>query len=272
MATPQKIYVNGIKKQLKNFYAAWLPSTRFKLGDVGTLNGNLFEKVTSLDNLGISFKESRDRDSTKIEFVSESGVSRIIKAAGQFNPNLPNIPESQAGIGIEFSKQGAFIIEAEESYEPFIDDLVKLEKDIRQVYQDGNWKSGWVVITRLIHTPNATIMISNSSQSKIELSVEGDVSLQGMSLGNTQGKFAVRAETGHILKLIDAKNITPFFQVLQIAARPWPVFNLLNFRPPTSRIESLNAINFITPKLAKEHWEIANYLYLDVARKRADAE
>lgn len=272
MATPQEVYVNGIKNQLNNYYAAWLPSTRFQLGDVGFLTGNLFNKVTSLENLGIEFKELSDSDSTKIEYVSESGVSRVIKAAGQLNPNLPNIPQGQAGIGIEFSKEGAFIIQAEESYEPFIDDLVKLEKDIRQAYQDGNWKSGWVVITQLIRSPNATIMISNSSQSKIELSAEGDVTLQGISLGNTQAKFAVRAETGHIFKLLDAQNITPFFKLLQIAARPWSVFNALNFRSSSSRIGSLNAIDFITPKLAKENLQIANSLYLDVAQKRWNSE
>ncbi|MEG4323300.1 MULTISPECIES: hypothetical protein [unclassified Microcoleus] len=273
MATPQEVYVNGIKKQLNNYYAAWLPSTRFQLGDVGFLTGNLFNKVTSLENLGISFRESPDQDSTKIEYVSESGVSRIIKAAGHLNPNLPNIPEGQVGIGIEFSKEGAFIIEAAESYELFIEDLVKLEKDISQVYQDGNWKSGWVVITQLIHTPNATIMISNSSQSKIELSAEGDVTLQGISLGNTQAKFAVRAETGHILKFVDAKNITLFFKLLQIAARPWPVFDVLkNFRSISSKTESLNAIHFITPKLAKDYLEIANSLYLDVAPSYFDPE
>ncbi|MFB2968467.1 hypothetical protein ACE1CD_05810 [Aerosakkonema sp. BLCC-F183] len=272
MGTPQEVYVNGIKKQLNNYYAAWLPSTKFQLGDVGFLTGNLFNKVTSLENLGISFKESPDHDSTKIEYVSESGVSRVIKVAGQLNPNLPNIPQGQAGIGIEFSKEGAFIIQAEESFEPFIDDLVKLEKDIRQAYQDGNWKSGWVVITQLIRSPNATIMISNSSQSKIELSAEGDVTLQGISLGNARAKFAVRAETGQIFKLIDAQNITPFFKLLQIAARPWPVFNALNFRSSSPRIGSLNAIDFITPKLAKDNLEIANSLYLDVAQKRWDSE
>lgn len=272
MATPQEVYVNGIKKQLNNYYGAWLPSTRYELGDVGLVKDNLFEKVTSLKNLGISFKESPASHSTKIEYVSESGVSRVIKAAGQLNPNLPNIPEGQAGIGIEFSKEGAFIIQAEESYEPFIEDLVKLEKDISQVYQEGNWKSRWVVITQLIRTPNATIMISNTSQSKIELSAEGDVTLQGISLGNTQAKFAVRSETGNVLKFIDAEHITPFFKLLQIAARPWPVFNIFRSQPACSIIEPLNPINFITPKLAKENVDIANSLYLELVEKVVNAE
>lgn len=272
MATPQEVYVNGIKKQLNNYYGAWLPSTRYELGDVGLVKNNLFDRLTSLENLGISFTPSRDSHSTKIDYVSESGVSRVIKAAGQLNPNLPNIPEGQAGIGIEFSKEGAFIIQAEESYELFIEDLVKLEQDIRQVYEDGRWKSGWVIITHLISTPNATILISNTSQSKIELSVEGDVTLQGVSLGNTQAKFSVRAETGNVLKFIDAKNVTLFFKLLQIAARPWPVFNILNFRPTCSRKEPLNPINFITPKLAKDNPDIANSLYLEQVEKVINAE
>ena len=272
MATPQEVYVNGVKKELNNYYGAWLPSTRYELGDVGLLKNNLFDRVTSLKNLGISFTPSRDSDSTKIDYVSESSVSRVIKAAGQLNPNLPNIPEGQAGIGIEFSKEGAFIIQAEECYELFIEDLVKLEKDILQVYQEGNWKSRWVVITQLMSTPNATILISNSSQSKIELSAEGDVTLQGVSLGNAQAKFAVRAEIGKVLKFIDAKNVTPFFKLLQIAARPWPVFNILNFRPTFSRSEPLNPINFITPKLAQDNPGIADSIYLEEVEKVINAE
>ena len=75
MPTPAELYVKGIKKKLQNYFAAWLPNEPLGLGDVGILRKSLFTRTTSLENLGITFDEREDPDSSPLDYVSESGVS-----------------------------------------------------------------------------------------------------------------------------------------------------------------------------------------------------
>jgi hypothetical protein len=264
MSTPAELYVSGIKKKLKNYYAAWLPSEKLKLGDVGVLSGTLFTRLTSLADLGISFAERPDTDSAPIDYVSESGVAIFLKAAGEVNTSVPNVPQGKAGVGVEFSQEGAFILKAPESYEPSIEDIVKLEQDVRYAFQEGLWSTKWVVIVRLVQTPVATIMVSNSSNSKVEFAVEGDVSVSGIDLGNAGLNFELKVQKGDVLRIERAQNLTPIFQLARLKRR-W-----LGLRSPSFSVRRLQAgvqaIDPITPAEAKADSEVASSLYLDLVR------
>lgn len=53
MPTSAELYVRGIRKETKLYFAAWLPNEVLKLGDVGFLEGgflkkDFFKKWTSL--------------------------------------------------------------------------------------------------------------------------------------------------------------------------------------------------------------------------------
>lgn len=264
MSTPAELYISGIKKKLKNYYAAWLPNEKLKLGDVGVLNGNLFNRVTSLAALGISFAERPDPDSTPIDYVSESGVAMFLKAVGEVNTSIPNVPQGKAGIGVEFSQEGAFILKAPESYEPSIENIIKLEQDVRHAFQEGRWRTKWAIIVRLVQTPVATIMISNSSNSKVEFAVDGDVSISGIDLGNAGLNFELKVQKGDILRFERAQNLTPIFQLGQLKRR-W-----LGLKSPSFSIRrmqtGMQAIDTITPAEARADPEAADSLYLDLVR------
>jgi hypothetical protein len=263
--TPADLYIDGIKKKLKNHWAAWLPSEKLKLGDVGILDGRLFTRVTSLSDLGITFKERPDTDSTPIDYVSDSGVTMYFKAAGEASAALPSVPQGKAGIGVDFSATGAFVLKAAESYEPTMDNIVQVEKDVIKAYKAGRWKSEWAVIVRLIRTPVATIMISNSSASKIEFSAEADLALgTTVDLGRANLDFGVRMQKGDIIKFPQAKNLTPLFQLARVKSKPW--YNPLG--SPSFAIKAVRAdrtaMAAITPERARENPDAAESLYLDL--------
>jgi hypothetical protein len=261
MTTPSELYINGVRKQFKNYYAAWLPDTNFELGDVGKLKGNLFTKETSLKNLGITFKKRRGPDSTGlIEYVSESGVTRVFKAAGQTNSKLPGIPDIEAGIGIEFSEEGAFIVEAQDTYDFTIEDLIQLEEDIRRAFIENRWEPDFVVITRLLSATFATILISNTSKSSIEFSAGGDIPIKGISLGNVNNNLITRSQTGQMLKIVGAKKVTPFFQLAQLKPKKW-LFNSPILNAATSHLLPSSLITFITDR---QNPLVASSIYLDI--------
>jgi hypothetical protein len=260
MPTPAEIYIDGVKRKLKNYYAAWLPNEKLKLGDIGILDGNLFTRLTSLADLGIAFAERKDPDSTPIDYVSESGVSIFLKAIGEVNPNLPNVPETKAGLSVEFSQEGAFIFKAPQSYEPSIENIVQLEQHVRQAFQDGRWIPNWAIIVRLVQTPTATIIVSTSSQSKMEFAVEGDISTGGIDFSNGALNFGLKFRRGDVLTFIRAENLTPIFQVARLKKR-WfrnPTFSIRSMRSGLAGTESL------TPAEAKADPTLMDSLYLDL--------
>ncbi len=260
MTSPAELYVNGIKKKLKHYWAAWLPSTRFSLGDVGILKGNFFHGISSLKNVGIEFKEDRDKEPSPIDYVSESGVSVHFKMTGETNDFLPTIPQAKSGIGIEFSKQGAFVVQAAETYEQTIKDLLHLQDQIIPAFMKGDWDKNWAVIIKIIEAPVASFLISNSSESKIEFSAEADLSSGLAELGKASAKFAIHSQKGDVLKILGAKGVSPLFMLAQIKSNflGSPSFSTKSFTGTNQPID------FITPKNACENKEIADSLTLDL--------
>jgi len=261
MPTPAELYVKGIKKKFRNYFAAWLPNEPLKLGDVGILEENFFTRITSLQELGISFQEREDPDSSPIDFVSESGVSFAFKSAGETNPNLPGIPEAKAGIGIEFSQEGTFVVKAEQSFEPSIENIAGVQKEVLEAFKEGKWEKRWAIIVRIVKTPVASILISTSSQSKIELSVESDITKGTIDLGNANIEFIAKTQKGGIFKSIGATNITPFFQLARIKRRWW--FGEPYVRLRRSRL-NWQPLDIVTPQIVRDNSDVADSLYLDI--------
>jgi hypothetical protein len=259
MVGPKDIYVNGIRKKLGKYYAAWFPNEELKLGDIGILEENCFTRWTSLEALGISFEVRSDNSSTPINYTSGSDVSMDFQISGQVNPMVPSIPNGKAGIGIKFSKEGAFIIQAAESYESSIENKEKLDEDIRQAFKDGKWKSKWVVINSIVSTPCATILISNSSESKIDLYAKAKIPTNIINLGDAKIEFSISSQSGDIMQFLNAKNLTPIFQLMQMSAKPF-FSNLLNFNDLVSR--KIHPLDVITPDLTKADNNISQALYM----------
>lgn len=145
MAELVELYAKGIKRKLENHWAAWLPGTHFAIGDVGTLNGYLFEKVGTLDELKLKYYAETDTDPSPLGISSESGVSVSFKAAGETNPSFAHIGAAEAGLKIEFGAQGAFILQAAEMYASEVGDRLNLRRQIIGAFNKGVWRRiGWL--------------------------------------------------------------------------------------------------------------------------------
>ncbi len=260
MSTPAEIYVKGIKKKLKHYWAAWLPNSKFFLGDVGILEGKIFTRLSSLKNLGFTFKVYKDKDPSPIDYVSESSVSVYFKLSGETNDYLPNIPQAKSGIGIEFSKQGAFVVQAAETYEQTIQDLLHLQGQIIPAWKEGRWNKNWTVIIKIIKAPLASFLISNSSESKIEFSAESDLSSGLAELGKASTKFSVRSQKGDVLKILGAKNVSPLFMLAKIKRKHLVGLPIFLTKAFTVNIDPLD---FITPQQAQDNKDISDSLTLE---------
>jgi hypothetical protein len=215
MPSPAQVYVNGIRKKTEIYYAAWLPDANLTLGDVGTLyKRTLFRRKTNLNDLGIKFGIISNQAQMSFDLQSDKGIELSTKAAGGVNSKTPNIPQAKAGIAVDFSAKGAFVIKAPQTSESTIKDIASLENQVLDLYNKGKWKAEWVVIDTLVTAPNAAILISRSSQGKIELSVDAPLTAgTSVQLGDANLTFNISFSSGDIINMSDAKNITPFFQL-----------------------------------------------------------
>lgn len=249
MATPEELYVNGIKKHFRNYFATWLPDEKLKLGDLGILNNNIFIRTNNIldSSLGFQFTVREDLDPSPIDVVSESGVSIVVKAAGEVSQFMPNIPVADAGVAIEFASQGAFILKSPGVYQPSIENIEKLKADVLDAYRHGCWDKKWAVVVRLVKAPKATVIVSKSSRSKVEFTAQGDLSTGLIDLGNSNLTFAMRAQSGDLFQMIDASNSTPLFQLARLK-KPF-------LRDPKVEIlskgqKNLSPLDLVTPESA----------------------
>ena len=253
------IYAKGVKKSLKNYWPAWLPSTRYNLGDIGVLNGHYFEKVGSLGELGILFQPTEDSGASPLELVSESSVSFTFKLAGEKNQIFESVPEANAGVKINFGSEGAFVVQCPSAYEPEIASPMALQQEIINSYQKGKWQSDWVVITRIVTAPTATFLISQSSNSGLELSAEANLTAGLADLAKAELGFTLRSQRGEIIKMVGAQDVTPFFQVGRLKRR---LFGSPRFT--TRSLRGSDQINdAVLPNPNKEQ---VDAIYFDVLR------
>jgi len=217
MASPAELYIKGVRAKTK-YYAAWLPNAILKLGDIGILEGGTyFIPQTNLMNLGVNFSVIQGDSPMSFDLQSDRGVQTTNKIAGSIDPKAPNIPQAQAGVAVDFSATGAFIIKAPNTTQSIISDIVSLGIPILNLFKQGKWNKNWVVIDTLITAPSATIMISESSTGKIELTANAQIAAgKTVQLGDVNVDFGVSFTSGDVINMNAVKDITPLFKLFGV--------------------------------------------------------
>ena len=216
MAELVELYAKGIKRKLENYWAAWLPGTHFAIGDIGTLNGYLFEKIGTLDELKLKYYAVTDTDPSSLDISSESGVSVSFKAAGETNTSFAHIGAAEAGLKIQFGAQGAFILQAPEMFASEVGDRLNLRRQILGTFNKGVWEKDWLVITRLLKATSATVLISKSSNASLELTAKGNLSGAAAAIGAADAGITIKHQQGDTVSMIGGRGVTPLFQLSRL--------------------------------------------------------
>jgi hypothetical protein len=242
-----ELYSVGIKRKLANYWPAWLPSTRFSVGDIGILNGALFEKVGMLSELELNFYVHSTDDRSPLDVSSESDVAVSFKAAGETNASFSHVGRVEAGMRIHLGSRGAFVLQSPETFEAEIGDRLNLQRQIIDAFRRGVWEKDWLVITRLVKATSATVLISRSSNASIECSTKANLSAVVGALGSTSAGITVKHQQGETVSMIGGENVTPLFQ-----------------------LSRLKTSYFGEPKLATKSFRATDPSMVDLTHSRAD--
>jgi hypothetical protein len=218
MTTPAELYVDNVREKLRLYFAAWLPTSPHALGDVGILDGNFFQRVTSLADLGIPFEEMPPGGPGSLDIVSDSGVQINYKLGGESSDAMPSIPHAEAGVAVEFGSQGAFVIKATRTEEVQIRDIAGLQRDILAAFRAGQWQPDWAAIVRVVNAEHAFILISQSAHAKVEFSAGANVG-GPVKLGDASTSLQVTRQSGDVVRVDGGGTVTPLFQLARIHRR-----------------------------------------------------
>ncbi len=224
-----KKYTQELHSQF-GYFATWFPGTPMELGDIGTFKNHIFTKKANLSDLGIQFKQENDNTKSDMKHNSKGAVVLTIKASG--SAKLPNSPltNADADITVEFSKENAVLFKAKGTTTISIKNQIALGKEIEQRYNAGTWEKEWAVITELIKADSATVLISSSSEGKIELKANADVKTAQMDIADANLDLKPSFSKGLQTEIIAKQGLTPLFKVSKIKKAP--------FQPPKFKINS----------------------------------
>ena len=222
MSLPQKFYLTHMNKHT-GYRANWLPDSTLRLGDIGKLEDGLFTLYTTLEQQEINFI-TRDGPSTlDLDYTSSDSVDITFNAdTGNLTGNTP-----KGNIVISFNSNNGIVFQMTESKKIVIEDLYKIEEAVLQRYNTKDWPKEWVVISELITTDNATIIISTSSNNKIELECDASIGFAKTRLADPKLNMKLIRETGSSTKILCANVLTPLYQVKGIYT---PYFSNPEFR------------------------------------------
>lgn len=245
MKGPQEQYTDEMEKKF-GYYATWNPGVNLSLGDVGTFKDNAFTRISDLKSFGIDFEINKDLSKTDLEYNSKGSVSTTTKLSGTAAPQGSVLTDLDLGIIVEFSKENSILFKANGTVTPNIKDTVKIGNQVLDLYKEGKWNKQWVIITELVEADSATIIISNSSNAKIELKANANIDALDIDIADAKFEFSGQFSRGLETKIIAKEGLNPLFKVMGLKTRI--------FLPPIFKARGIVAIDMLTPDKAKSEY------------------
>lgn len=199
------------------YHAAWYPDTPHAIGAYGRMEDDVFISYGNVAELGVKYDINRDTIPSALEVNASKGVAITTKFQGETNANLPHIPQASVGLGIEFKSEGSFVITADEVYEDRVANPGALETQLRQLREEGNWDSAYRIVTGVLRMPVAKIIISQASDTKLELSLEGTLTPSIKELGKVSVNANFHWESTATMKYAPARDAVPIVQLHRLA-------------------------------------------------------
>jgi len=231
MSALASIYADDLHHNFKTLYATWPPNTSVRLGDYGVLQGNIFVRLANVaDSYNLPFKERKDTKRTgNYDYASADSTDVEFHASGSVATGGPPL---KASLDISFSSENAVFFNAASCVPVSIEDQMDFGNKIMSFYQAGRWEKKFVVVTGLLESANATVIVSGSSNSSISLEASSDKVLN-IDLADASLKLAIRRAKNVAFKVITESGLVPLISLSKVQGS---IFDDDSFGPQTGRL------------------------------------
>ncbi len=189
--------------------ANWFPNNKIALGDIGVFDGYQFNRISSLEKLGIPFEERQGEKPIDLSYVKQAEIN--FAAGGEMAP-----PDGMVSgnVKMQFQRAGAFSFDVANCFVHEIEDKLSLGNKIKQLYKDGQWEEDWVVIDSLVAAGVTTILVAESNNAELELQAKEN--LGELKLTNANARLSVKSQKGEITSLLGKEGLTPLFKTSKV--------------------------------------------------------
>ncbi|RYD98719.1 MAG: hypothetical protein EOP50_04730 [Sphingobacteriales bacterium] len=215
MASPFKFYLKHISSK-SGYRANWEPNKPLQLGMIGKLTDGVLDVVSTLEQEGLTPKILKDDSLGELDYTSNDTVDIGIKLGGSAPVAGSVLSQAEAGFFLDFHGENAVVFQVKDTLTHQIINMGELEKEIIKRYKEGAWPKDWVIITQLLEAVSATIIVSNSSNNKIELKASANVGTPNLKLTDASLGLSVAREKGSSLKVIAQQGIMPLYRVMGV--------------------------------------------------------
>jgi hypothetical protein len=212
MSLPQKYYLEHMFENT-GYRANWLPDRPLRIGDIGKLEDGLFTLYTTLEQQNINCTIRESTSELDLDYSSANSVNIEAGIATGSVLNLALSVPAEVKIAINFTESNGILFQMTAAKKKVIENLGDIEKEVFHRYMSGTWPKEWVVISEIISTDHATIIISTSSNNRIELGCNAQIGFAKDKLADPNLNLKLISEKGSSTKIFGANNLSPFYQV-----------------------------------------------------------
>lgn len=196
-----------------DYLSAWLPNAHIELGDVGNLHRDRFERLSSLANLGLRF-EVRDRErGIDLDYSSADSVGVSVQAGSDA------MLQASAHITVSFGRQHGMVFQAKSCRVTEIADRQELGRQVLELVRAGQWPTNQVVVTEVISTGPAVVIISQQRDARIDLATDVVGLASPLPLASASAALNVVSAKGIGVKVIAPDGLTPLFRASGVRRR-----------------------------------------------------
>jgi hypothetical protein len=160
----------------------WLPGTPMELGDVGVLGDSGWVKHTTLEALGIPATAEVTGTPIDYNYGSSDGAEVSTWLAGSGDPAISGIATGNAGLRIQFSRAGAFVLQANRVVVRRVANLAEVDRRILAKHSGGGWRPEWVLVSEVALGGPAITVVSGGSTAEAFVDLGATVAPGGQPL------------------------------------------------------------------------------------------
>lgn len=212
-------YADQLYKQF-GFRAHYPPEKDIRIGDIGTMEGNLFRRKDNLVALtGLNataretIKEPGDKDN--YYYLASEGKTEVnTKAKG--DSGLVHI-----GLEVRLTNANSIFFSAANITVQEIESQIVLGNKIMELFKEGKWEKEWVLVTAVYISKSTLIFGSANGNSTILLEAKSDV--PSIDLGQADLQLGIKKQSTLEMNIVDYKDNICLLETASIKRKGrWP--------------------------------------------------
>jgi hypothetical protein len=172
--TVQARYRKAVASNLKPFYANWMPGQARALGDYGTFEDGIFERLGNVRDFGLDFAVRTDDSGEEMRFCADGSYDFKVDAGA-------DVSIANVGATLSLNGSNSVFFQALGTRTNEMADKTAFGRALVQAYEDEKigWERSWVVITELVEAGRTIAAVATSNGAKVEFKAKVDVPIPG---------------------------------------------------------------------------------------------